>query len=337
MLGVDAAQREAFLALDRPDLELYRVVVEAQAQIALTNGDHRVWAELTGKLRAAQVEDPFQRPAVGDFVAAAPPSEPNGFGRIEHLLPRRTRFVRQSAKRRVDPQVVAANVDVVLIVTSPNDDFSPRRMERYLTTVHASGAEAVLVLNKADLAESVTPWLQSLREVALDAPVIATSVKSGEGLADLETFLGPNRTLALVGSSGVGKSSLTNALLGQAQQVIADIREADAKGRHTTTHRELFFLPDGPDGPRGHLVDTPGMRALSLWASPQALEEAFADVVALAQHCRFRDCRHGVEPGCAVRAAETCGDLSSARLASFLRLLTEIETQPRRDRPRRRR
>lgn len=373
-LGLDERQYLAFSDLRDPELQVFRVAVEAQAQIGLlgapsalappaerpqTDADSHdglgssagelPWGELSGRLLAAQAQDPCARPAVGDFVLARP-SASQGRLRIEHVLPRRTAFVRQSARKRLDPQVLAANVDRVLVVTSPNEDFSPRRLERYLITIHASGAEPVIVLNKADLAQDLPGWLERIQAVALDARVFAVSARTGAGLGELESLLGAGLTVALVGSSGVGKSSLTNALLGVERQRVRAIREGDDKGRHTTTHRQLFVLPPRPaiggasKTPRGLLVDTPGMRALALHADPDALLEAFHDIRRLAEGCRFGDCRHHTEPGCAVRAAAADGRVAPGRLASYRRLLEEAEASARRARghrgptaPRRRR
>ncbi len=325
-LGLDEAQADAIAALGDPDLRPLRVAVEAQDQLSLLHPDGRLeWGELSGRMRAARAEDRLSRPAVGDFVAARPPPG-DGRWRVEALLPRRTRFVRQASHRRLEPQVVAANVDLVVVVTSPNDDFEPRRLERYLTAIHASGAKPAVVLNKADLVADVGPWLEAARTVALDAPVLATSATDRAGLDQLTALLGPGTTVALVGSSGVGKSSLTNALLGEERQRVAAVRATDDKGRHTTTHRELLWLPAGPAGEdRGFLVDTPGMRALGLWTHPSALLDAFGDVASLAEGCRFRDCKHQSEPDCAVRAAVEDGSLSAGRRASFERLAQEAE------------
>lgn len=325
-LGLDEAQWSAAQAGRG---RLFRVAIEAQAHFALLEPDDPEdapprWGELSGRFRDAIRTDPLARPGVGDFVLAE--SAPDDGGWVIHeRLPRRTRFIRRSA-RRAGPQLVAANVDFVLVVTTPNDDFSPRRLERYLATVHASGARPGLVLNKVDLAEDPSAFVDQMSAIAHDAPVFATSAKSGLGLDALAAHLRPGRTLALVGSSGVGKSSLSNALLGAERQTVAEIRETDAKGRHTTTHRELLRLPAGADGrSAGLLVDTPGMRALGLWVDADGLLEAFADIQALSETCRFRDCHHRAEPGCAVRAAEEEGSLSSGRLASFLALSEEID------------
>lgn len=330
-LGLDAIQRSA--AGERP---LFRIGLEAQQHFALLAPEDGPeapprWAVLSGRLLRAQRDAPLLRPAVGDFVVASGGADGQGW-RIEEVLPRRTRFVRRSA-RRDGPQLVAANVDRVLVVTSPNDDFSPRRIERYLTTIHASGARPALVLNKVDLVDDPDPWLARMRAVALDAPIVATSARGGGGLSGLAPWLGPGSTLALVGSSGVGKSSLINALFGADRQRVRAIREDDAKGRHTTTHRELLRLPIGEDGAeRGLLVDTPGMRAIGLWTDPEGVLEAFSDIAALASGCRFNDCRHDAEPGCAVRAAAEAGELSASRLASFRRLRAETAERPRRGR-----
>lgn len=329
LLGLDIEQERAFRSLSDGTLRVFRVAVEAQAQVALLAPEDDAvpgvqpprWSELSGNLREAQKGNPLARPCVGDFVAAQPLA--GGAWRIVQVLPRRTQFVRQS-KRKGLPQVIAANVDDVWVVTSPNEEFSPRRLERYLTAIHASGAEPGVILNKVDLTSDPAPWLKRVAEVALDAPVVATSVVSGTGLADFEPHLREGRTLALVGSSGVGKSSLTNALLGADVQKVAEIRASDDRGRHTTTHRELIRLPEGASGrSRGLLVDTPGMRAFALWAAPEALLEAFSDVLGRASGCRFRDCRHEVEPDCAVRAAVEAGQLSEGRVASFCRLHAE--------------
>ncbi|MBX2814209.1 MAG: ribosome small subunit-dependent GTPase A [Myxococcales bacterium] len=324
-LGIKPEQLEVFNRLADTDLALFRVALEAQAHMALHSPDTRAWGELSGTLLAEQRHNPLARPTVGDFVAARPTEEGSPW-RIEHVLPRRTQFVRQSTRRKAFPQLVAANVDLVFVVTTPNNDFSERRLERYITSIHASGAQPAVVINKISLAQDPESWRARAQEVALDAPVILTEALDPITLSTMRDWLEPGRTIALVGSSGVGKSTLTNALLGHERQLTQPIRSSDSKGRHTTTHRELFTLPSHQNGtPQGFLMDTPGMRALALYVEPGSLLEAFAEINKLAFSCRFRNCQHQAEPGCEVRTAVSQGSLSPGRLASFIRLRSEAE------------
>jgi ribosome biogenesis GTPase len=238
-------------------------------------------------------------------------------GEIRAVLPRRTRFARKEPWL-TEEQVVAANVDAAFLVTDCGRDLKPRRLERYLTAAWDSGADPVIVLTKADLAENVSESVAEAEAVAFGVPVHAVSSVSGEGLEELETYLASGRTVALLGSSGVGKSTLANRLLGEELLATAAVRR-DGGGRHTTTHRELVQLPGG-----GLLLDTPGMRELQLWADESALEETFADVAELAAQCRFSDCGHGSEPGCAVRAALAEGTLPEVRWESYSKLQREL-------------
>ena len=250
-------------------------------------------------------------PAVGDWVALQD-------GLIHAVLSRRTKFSRKVAWAEVDEQVVAANVDVVFLVTAFGHDFNPRRLERYLVTAWESGAEPVIVLTKSDLAKDVEGPVLAAEAVAFGVPIHVVSAVTGEGLDGLRTHLGRGRTAALLGSSGVGKSTLVNRLVGRALLATAEIR-ADGRGRHTTTHRELVLLPGG-----GLVLDTPGMRELQLWESADGLGEAFTDVEALAARCRFSDCAHHREPGCAVRDAIRRGELPAERYASYEKLKREL-------------
>lgn len=269
--------------------------------------------ELSGRLRR-ELTGPA-RPTTGDWILAEDGAERV---QIHHVLDRRTTLRRRTAHNEYGVQVVAANVDVFFVVTSANRDLNPRRLERYLTAVADSGARPVIVLNKVDLVENVEPLLEQIQPVTQGADVVAVSAHHGIGLDALRAHVEPGITVALIGSSGVGKSSLTNALLGQELQAISEIRE-DGKGRHTTTGRELVVLPTG-----GVLIDTPGMREFGLVDEQSALDDSFADVAALAQHCRFGDCRHQDEPGCAVRGAVADGTIGVERVDSYFRLEREL-------------
>lgn len=262
-------------------------------------------------------------PAVGDWVLAR--READGPATIVEILPRATVFVRRKVGRDSLEQVVAANVDIVFLVTSLNQELNLRRIERYLVATWESGARPVVLLSKADLVPDRDARLQQVVEVASGAEVIAYSIVSGEGVDAIRAFLQPGRTIALLGSSGVGKSTLVNVLAGEELLRTQKIREADDKGRHTTTHREIVRLSCG-----ALLLDTPGMREVGFWGIDEGLRDAFDDVEALVGGCRFRDCTHESEPGCAVRAAMQAGALSAERWESFLKLRKEIAYETRR-------
>jgi ribosome biogenesis GTPase / thiamine phosphate phosphatase len=238
-------------------------------------------------------------------------------GEIHAVLPPRTRFSRKEPWL-TEEQVVAANVDTAFLITDCGRDFKPRRLERYLTATWDSGADPVIVLAKSDLADDVSETVAAAEAVAFGVPVHAVSSVTGEGLEALDPYLVSGRTVVLLGSSGVGKSTLANRLLGEELLATGDVRR-DGRGRHTTTHRELVRLPGG-----ALLLDTPGMRELQLWADESALEETFADVAELAGQCRFSDCAHGSEPGCAVRAALADGTLPEVRWESYRKLQREL-------------
>jgi ribosome biogenesis GTPase len=218
-----------------------------------------------------------------------------------------------------DEQVVAANVDVVFVVMAVDHDFSPRRLERYLLMARESGASPVVLLTKPDLASDLPGLVAETLAVAGDVPVHVVSPRHNEGLDQVRRYLGAGRTGALLGSSGVGKSTIINRLVGADVQKTRDVRAEDSKGRHTTTHRELVRLPSG-----GLLIDTPGMRELQLWDAGEGIREAFDDVESLASGCRFADCRHRDEPRCAVKGAVAAGDLSATRLESYHHLQDEL-------------
>ncbi|HEY6267510.1 MAG TPA: ribosome small subunit-dependent GTPase A [Candidatus Acidoferrum sp.] len=294
-------------------------VIAQQRKFWRVAGDFgECWAEASGKLRLA-ADEGADWPSVGDWVAGeVHGAETNAM--IQEVLPRRSKFVRKMAGKKVEEQVIAANVDTALLVSALDSDFSPRRVERYLAQCWESGARPVIVLNKADACEEVREKAAEMERVAVGTVVCVVSARTGEGFGELEEFLKRGQTLVLLGSSGVGKSTIANRLLGEAIQEVQPVRESDSKGRHTTTARELFVLPGG-----ALLMDTPGLREMQLWDAEQGVAQTFADIDALATQCRFVDCRHEGEPGCAVLKAVGAGELDAARLDNRRKLLREQE------------
>lgn len=252
-------------------------------------------------------------PAVGDWVVVESSSVHGVDPRIVHVLDRRSRLSRKAAGARTEEQVVAANIDAVFLVMGLDGDFNPRRLERFVAMVRESGAEPVVVLTKADLCAHLDASRSQAQQAAPATMVVAVNALAGENLEPLAAHLAAGRTVAMVGSSGAGKSTLLNALCGEVVMRTAPVREGDDRGRHTTTHRRLVQLPGG-----GLLIDNPGIRELQLWADDEgSLEETFDDIEELAVGCRFRDCGHGREPGCAVQAAIRDGSLDRARLGNY--------------------
>lgn len=315
--GWDESFAEAFAPLAAEGFEAGRVFLQHNRALMLYTALGDLQAETTGRLRfhARGAED---LPAVGDWVAFRR-VEGEGKAKIHEILPRRSKFSRKAAGSETLEQIVAANVDTVFLVTGLDDDYNPRRVERYLIMAWESGAEPVVVLNKADLIEEVEERRIEIERVAPGVPVLALSAKRGVGVEQLLPYVVRGHTVVLMGSSGTGKSTITNRLLGAEVQRTQEVRLSDARGRHTTTHRELFLLPGG-----GLVLDTPGMRELQLLVSERGLRETFEEIEETAARCRFTNCRHEGEPGCAVREALDAGQLDAQRYQNYRKMQAEM-------------
>lgn len=314
---------EALLATEAPGLVPGRILTEERGQYLVATATGEGPATASGRLRHDAKLDPTAAwPAVGDWVALEPIAETASAAelrQIQRVLPRRTAVIRRSpGDRRIPSQVLAANVDTVFVVTSMNADFNIRRLERYMTVAWESGAAPVVLLSKSDLSADRDGFLVDTTAAAPGVEVIPVSAVTGEGLEEVRAHLGEGRTVVFTGSSGVGKSSIVNALAGAPLLATAAIREDDARGRHTTTRRQLVRLAGAL------LIDTPGLRELGVMDG-DGVATAFEDVEAAAAACRFSDCEHRSEPGCGVRAALTAGTLDGDRLEAWRKLEREAE------------
>lgn len=317
-MGYAPVHADALAALGDDDLTPARVSAEHRDRYEVWTPHGERGGVLSGRLRFS-TDDRTRFPTVGDFVGVRVPGATDDVV-IDALLPRRTALVRLNpGGRKTEGQTLAANVDVVMVVAALNEDFNLRRIERTLALIWESGARPVVVLNKADLAEDVDDARHAVTGSAPGVDVHAVSAVDGTGIEELDPYLRPASTVALLGSSGVGKSTLSNRLRGHEVMATAAIREADGRGRHTTSHRQLIRLPGG-----ALLMDTPGLREIGLWEGGSGLEETFTDVDALSASCRFRDCSHTSEPGCAVLQAIDEGELDEGRLKSYRKLEREL-------------
>lgn len=315
-LGWSDYFQNAFNSLDREDLIPARVIRQNKHQYVIHDGRTTRNATILGRL-LYESEDASALPAVGDWVCIEPFDEDQAI--IHEVLPRFGAFFRKEAGHVTRKQVIAANIDIVFLVSGLDNDFNVRRIERYLVQATSSGATPVILLNKADLREDIDDIVKEVKEVAGDVEVLPISAKEQRGIDAVRTFIHEGLTVAFLGSSGVGKSSIANALMEDVVQRTGAVRDDDSRGRHTTSHRELMPLASG-----GIIIDTPGLRELQLWGDEDDLQSVFSEINELAAFCKFRDCQHESEPGCAVLQAIEDEELDAARFESFKKLKREL-------------
>ncbi len=316
LVGWDQSWAEAFEKYRDQGLKPGRVFTRNRQIYSIYTESEEVTAEISGSL-LYRVDEP-ELPVVGDWIAFRQHA-PGDLAVIREVLPRRNRFSRKAAGRAFSEQVIAANIDTLFVVCGLDHDYNLRRLERYLAAAIEIRASVVIVLTKADLCCNVEELINDVASIAPAAPILPINALSAERVAVLLGHMGEGRTAALIGSSGVGKSTIVNQLLGAASQSTQPTRDTDGRGRHTTTQRELFILPSG-----GLILDNPGIRELQLWSDTGSLDTAFPEIEALAESCEFRDCSHQGDRGCAVQEALACGELSQERWRNYLKLQREL-------------
>ena len=304
----------AALAAQYPELTVGRITLKEKGMYRIRTIMGEQNALVSGKFQF-DAQSSSDYPAVGDYVMVSCADPDTAI--IHQVLPRKSLFVRKAAGTSKTEQAVAANIDTVFLCMSLNNDFNLRRLERYLAVAWESGADPVVVLTKADLCADLPQKQREVETIAMGVDILTTSAMESDGYRQIMPYITEGRTVAFVGSSGVGKSTLINRLLGE-ERLTTDGLRKDDKGHHTTTHRELLFLPNG-----AMVIDTPGMRELGMWDAASGVEQTFTDIEALAAQCRFRNCSHTSEPGCAVRAAIRSGELDSGRWQSYQKLKNE--------------
>jgi ribosome biogenesis GTPase len=306
--------QQKWIALVEPDLVPARVVADFGTSLKIVTPDV-VTAELSGKLAHYTVSD--LTPKVGDWVGARLSSD--GTAVIEILIPRHNEIARKVAGKQVLKQIMAANVDIAFVLLALDNDFSVERLKRFLYQLSISHIAPVIVLNKADKTEDVSVYVAAVQ--ALGLPIVVSAAIDGTGVAELMSYIEPGHTAILLGSSGVGKSTLTNQLLQRHAQATKAVRESDSTGQHTTVHRELFVLPNG-----GLLIDAPGIRELQLWGTEEELSENFDDITRLIAQCKYATCQHNGEEGCAIQQALHNGSLDASHYASYVKMRTELKS-----------
>ncbi|MFC1640453.1 ribosome small subunit-dependent GTPase A [Patescibacteria group bacterium] len=317
-VGWNESFEEEFNPLQKRGFLPMRITRENKSNYEATDGERSIECVISGKFRFS-LKSKSEYPAVGDWVGVS--TIKNGTkGVIRHVMSRQSMFSRKVAGETTEEQVVAANIDTVFIVVGLDENFNLRRIERYLSVANESGATPVVILNKSDICPNVEELEASVRKVSKDVPVHALSAHQAESLEVLDQYIQPGKTVAFLGSSGVGKSSIINALRGTDEIEVKEVSSLGSRGAHTTTHRELIQLPE-----KGMVIDTPGMRELQVWGDDAGLKQAFDDVEQLARDCHYKDCAHDGEPGCAVAQAIESGQLDAARLQSYNKLKKEYE------------
>jgi ribosome biogenesis GTPase len=316
-LGWNTERERAFAPSRQNHLEPGRVAVEDKHHYMIFGAAGTLTGKVTGRL--LHQASPAELPKVGDWVAFSPVPKEEGKAQIHQVLPRRTKLSRKIVGRETEEQVLVTNVDIAFVVQALDRSFNPATLQRHLAMVIEGGVKPVVVLNKTDLCEDILSKLATVESVAADAPVIAVSARTGQAMDSLTQLVRPGETIVFIGASGVGKSSLINQIYGEEIQATTEVRESDAKGRHTTSWRELIVLPNG-----GLVIDTPGMREFQMWLAGEGGQGTFADIEEIAVRCHFRDCSHTVEKRCAVLDAVERGELARERYESYVKLKREL-------------